>query len=145
MRHTIWMTSLVSLAAGCVTASPGIRDYEASFDAVWEATIEVFAEQHIPISSLEKDSGIISTEWASAIKEDMDCGSVSMFGKDLSRKGQYDVFVHEVDSGAVEVQVNTQWQASRYSMGRYVNDVSCSSSGRTEKMFHESLKARLSN
>ena len=145
MRQTILMTCLVSLAAGCATASSGIRAYDASIDDVWEATLEVFAEQRIPISSLERDSGIISTEWATAIKEDMDCGSAGKFGKDLSRRGQYNVFVHEVDSGAVEVQVNAQWQASRYSMGEYLSDVPCSSSGRAEKMFHESLGARLSN
>lgn len=145
MRRTILMTCLVGLAAGCATTPPGTRTYDASFDDVWEASIEVFAEQYIPISSLERDSGSISTGWATAIKEDMDCGSAGKFGKDLSRKGQYNVVVHEVDSGAVEVQVNAQLQASRYSMGDYVGDVSCSSSGRTEKVFHEDLEARLSH
>jgi uncharacterized lipoprotein len=139
------MTGLVSLAAGCATAPQGIRSYDASFDDVWEATIEVFAEHRIPVSSLETDSGMITTEWATAIKEDMDCGSAGKFGDDLSRKGQYNVFVREVDSGAVEVQVDAQLQASRYSMGEYVSDVPCSSSGRTEKIFHESLRVRLSN
>ena len=84
----------------------------------------------------------------------MDCGNVGKVGKDLSRKGRYDVFVHEVDSGAVEVQVNAQLQASRHSweydeaagaLQNVVEDVPCSSSGRTEKVFHESLEARLSN
>jgi hypothetical protein len=50
---------------GCATVKPGItetRTFTGSFDDVWRATVQTLAERALPVSSLEKDSGLITTD-----------------------------------------------------------------------------------
>ena len=48
------------------------------YDALWSGVIELFAHNSIPILTLEKDSGIIVSEWFVLARSDaatIDCGS----------------------------------------------------------------------
>jgi hypothetical protein len=50
---------------GCATVKPGITDtrtFAGSFDDVWRATVQTLAERALPVSSIEKDSGLITTD-----------------------------------------------------------------------------------
>lgn len=63
---------LFVLLSGCLTTSnqlletrepiyPTNRDYSADFNTVWDATIKAVSD--LPITVIEKDSGIIQTDW----------------------------------------------------------------------------------
>lgn len=62
---------LVAGALGCATIGFGDDDvvrrtvvYEgATYDATWSAVIRTFAELELPISTLEKESGLVATDW----------------------------------------------------------------------------------
>jgi len=133
----------------CASAAPppvttDVRHaYQAPFDAVWEATVQVFAEHNIPIENIEKDSGIISTDWALVQKDDSDCGGTGMFYH-RDRQGQFNVFIHEVGNRAIEVQVNTQFRVSVYDLnGRYTGLKTCSSTGTIESAIQDGINARI--
>lgn len=65
---TLLALALAVLLAGCMvapkpTAFSNSRIYDNDFDAVWTALIEAFADNSWPISYIEKDFGIITTDW----------------------------------------------------------------------------------
>ena len=150
-RHRICFLGIVILLTSCATAPPPAvtthrqLEYDASFEEAWDAVIEAFAEHNIPIDNMEKDSGIITTDWFPSSKDEMDCGSAGFLGYDRNRKARFNVFVHDSDSemGRVEVQVNTAFQASRYVDNNLVGEVECSGKGILQKKFHDAIQARL--
>lgn len=74
---------------GCASA-PVQRDIQraslvegADFDSTWAAVVQVFAERTWSIDNLERDSGIITTDWmmTDALSDAyMDCGSAGLLG-----------------------------------------------------------------
>ena len=49
---------------------------ESSYDDVWDTVVELFAERQWPIQEMEKDSGLIATDWARHDEDGLsDCGS----------------------------------------------------------------------
>jgi hypothetical protein len=81
MRNLACFIIVLSFSTSCVTA-PKYHSFEKSwtmpsdYDVVWEAIIEFFAENNWPIDTLEKASGIISSEWVGLPRktEICDCG-----------------------------------------------------------------------
>ncbi|MBB3140219.1 hypothetical protein ACGTN6_00955 [Halomonas sp. THAF12] len=52
--------------------------YSADFDSVWEGAVDWFAVNNIPIKNIEKDSGIIGSEYTlGANYSQIDCGTVN--------------------------------------------------------------------
>ena len=50
------------------------------FDSAWTATVQLFAENNWPVATLEKDSGIIASEWVTIPHKNdaCDCGSAGL-------------------------------------------------------------------
>ena len=80
MRHLLLATVLL---AGCTPIQPPQRHsfdpthhISASEDVTWDAVIAVFGERTWPISTLERVSGFIATDWLSVSERTdvLDCG-----------------------------------------------------------------------
>lgn len=142
--------TLVFSAAGCATA-PKPRTVEKSFtydngyDAVWSAVVSVFAELNLPIANMEKDSGLITTDWIGfdGTKNDdyCDCGGAGIT-VEVSRKGRFNVFVKSLADGATSLQVNTTYQAVR-TFGDAASTIQCYSTGSLEAKISDMVTDKL--
>ncbi len=135
------------LLSGCAGIAPKVYTFENkqvyhnSFDEVWTAVIETFAEKGIPISNLEKASGFVATEEMTFPAEYADCGATPVgikFGSS-GVLGAFNVFVKEISPSTYSVAIN-----SRY---RFITDnpfyKGCVSTGKIEAWFIASLKEKL--
>lgn len=106
---------------------------KASFDEAWDAVIDVFANRSIPVATLEKDSGLIVSEWGSVIgwESVRDCGSpgIAVVKRDV---GKFNVRVKRVAEG-VKVTVNSHFKQVRDFDG-IVSEEQCNSTGQIEEL-----------
>lgn len=87
MRLVISALSLVPLLAGCAPPSmiaPDQPSHESTatinkpYDETWLATVDWFSNQNIPIKQIEKDSGLIASDYSLRTEQDvLDCGKVA--------------------------------------------------------------------
>lgn len=137
------LTTLLCLS--CATA-PKIRPedvqkkfhVEVPFDVAWTAVIGTFADLNLPIANLEKDSGLIMTDWVRFPEDFCDCGSAPL-AIEISRQGKFNVFVKREGTG-VSLTVNTTYEVVREVMDTRAN-VRCVSTGRLEQTIHERVQA----
>lgn len=133
---------------GCATA-PAQRtvvnsfSYTTSIDKVWSATVETFAELNLPIDNMEKDSGLITTDWINLTgtgnKEYCDCGGLGLAIEE-ARRGKFNVFVKQVGS-EVAVRVNCQFQQTASLGGSTVNR-ECVSMGNLEARINSLISSK---
>jgi hypothetical protein len=147
-----WSTSFVragvlaALAVALVASAtaPKVHDvdkklgFRADFDQTWTAVIEVFAERNWAIANMEKDSGLVTTDWMTLDRESpfADCGGAGISGVQR-REVRFNVFVRDADDGTV-VTVNTTFRELRAWDNKewYVD---CTSTGRVESLIHDLL------
>lgn len=137
MRHPFYLLLAVLQTLGCATA-PRPRTienafhFEQSYDQIWTAVIETMAELSLPIQNLEKDSGLITTDWIGFgySKEYCDCGSPGI-AIDSERRGKFNIFVKTNTAGGVEVKINTAFEIQREFMDVRTT-VPCLSTGALE-------------
>lgn len=121
---------------------------EAPFDLVWQAVIESFAEIQFPIMSIEKDSGLITTDWIDFTGQKntdyCDCGK-HVFGlAEGSRSGRFNVFVKKTSSSSCEVKVNCMYQQTLVKLnGNFYKNKTCVSTGNLEAKIFELIKSKL--
>lgn len=111
----------VGWSTGCgpppapVTAQPVEKEVvlSAPFEAVWSQAVEWFATHNIPIKNLDKDSGLIATEYALSMQ---DAGSVMLCPKSeapaggrveqVDHRGNFNVIVRRHGPNETRVSVN---------------------------------------
>lgn len=81
--RTISAVAGLLVAAGCISIVGGGDDdqyrraetYAASYDVTWRAVLQSFAELDLPIATIERESGLVATDWilVSRADERMDC------------------------------------------------------------------------
>lgn len=137
--------------AGCATM-PKIYDvqsdrtFNASFDDTWDAVIEYFAENNIPIRTIEKDSGVIYAEQMFATGYDVsfldyaDCGGLALAD---SRRAQFNVLVREASDVTTRVRVTTEFVEARRDFWGQSISVVCNSTGAMEDAVLTSVQIRL--
>ncbi|CAN5829009.1 hypothetical protein BH20GEM1_BH20GEM1_03380 [soil metagenome] len=104
MNKMLWLTLMaVSMSAACTIAIGGSDDtaprefnFDAPYDAVWDAAIAAFADLELPISTLEKESGVIATDWIllDDAAELMDCD-----GNVRAEEGRFNAIVRGTAAG----------------------------------------------
>ncbi|RLB51898.1 MAG: hypothetical protein DRI90_22610 [Deltaproteobacteria bacterium] len=140
------------------------RTIDKPFDAVWQSAVEWFATHNTPIKTLDKASGLISTEYSLSMAEaaaHMDCGSgdSSFMGKVELEKpaGNFNMVIKKQDESSTKVSVNVFF-ACTVNKYRYENllsteyillsseKVDCGSKGTLEKelLDHIALAPQLS-
>lgn len=116
---------------------------DASFETVWTAVIETFADLNIPIDNLEKASGLITTDWLS-MKEYGDCGAFQggLAGPDPKRvpaeEGKFNVFVKS-EGEKVTMKINSIFRRQTASSTRF----ECASTGLLEQRMEELIRSKV--
>lgn len=147
---------LVAVAAttmiGCATVRPTPHQFAktfqlgSNFDDVWAATVQTFAELNLPIESIEKESGLITTErillgWES---EYCDCGKPGLFGTDFDRTVRFNAFLRSDAGGAATLTINADFQVNRNnSMTETTTMVPCESTGVFELRIKDKVAEKL--
>ncbi len=99
-------------------APPPYRDEApATYDATWKALIRSLAMENVPLRTVAKDSGVISSDdFVSPIGVYADCGRLG----DVPIEGEalvaFTLFV-QPNRGATEIQINAKMQTHAYRRG----------------------------
>ncbi len=85
MKVFIVSITLTALFISCGTPAkrhdfPNFRYLESNYDNAWNSVIDYFANNNIPVKTLEKESGLIYAETIGFSEEWIDCGSPSVNG-----------------------------------------------------------------
>jgi hypothetical protein len=119
MRRLFYSSLAASMVYGCAVASPPksvapAREptaVRAPFAKTWDAVIDVFADQNIPIATIDRSSGLIATSRLAVPRSGhtwADCG-VSSFGDPAGPNAAiYNVLVRG-DSIRTTVKVTVSW------------------------------------
>ena len=146
MRIALVTIVLVTTLTGCASA-PKSRDvdtlfgFDYAFDEVWSAVIEtISSEYNYPIASMEKESGLISSDWYDLTGDSnrgyCDCGGLGLNSED-SRFGRFNIFVKETSDG-VTMKVNAAFEQN-YSLGDTYNQRPCLTNGVLEEEIFEAV------
>jgi len=157
MRIKIFVLGLMCfMIYGCATA-PAPRQIvkaftiEAQFDDVWVAVIDSFSEMNLPIANMEKDSGLITTDWigyplGKKGKVYCDCGGLGIW-IELEREGRFNVFVKKITESSSELKVNCLYrqtiQPATAGAGDSIKVRTCVSTGKLEADMFETVKSKL--
>lgn len=143
MRVTAAMALLILFA--CATA-PKHREIQRSatfpgqsFDEVWSAVIESFGELNLAISNIEKDSGLITTDWMRVPLSYLDCGG-SGLATDSNHRGRFNVFVKDQAEGPT-MSVNASFTATR-TFDTSSGQPDCVSTGELERDLHSMVASK---
>ena len=135
--RTLWTVTLAAGLAGCGTIGIGMGGdddeyrrttvYEdASYDETWSAILQTFAELELPISTLEKESGLVATDWI--LVEDpedaMDCDDGYR-----NAEMRFNVFLKSV-AGGQEMTITSSARAGGEEVGELQR---CESTGELEQ------------
>lgn len=140
--------------AGCFSPieKPNITDariFDAPFDDVWNATVKTFAERSLPVTSLEKDSGFITTSshvidtsiFGEKTLEDIAVHPNIMFGIWENPKYSVNALVTSEEPNNTRVKINTHIEAyERNVWGRWYI---CYSNGKIEKSLLRSIESKI--
>lgn len=115
----------------------------ASFDATWDAVIELFSQQNVPIKTIDRSSGLIATDdmvvSGDQARDWADCGS-NAGAKVTADHAVYNVLVRG-DSTQCTVRVTAAWSAyfKEIWSGQWINR-SCVSSHKWESAMQQDAK-----
>lgn len=138
---------LASVVAAAASASaPGRHSVNstatipASYDATWNALIDLFAERNWAIQNLDRSSGLITTDWMTIDEKYADCGGSGL--ATVQGTGvRFNVRVKNDDSRSSDVSVNATFRQTRSFDGR-TGVVDCVSNGTVEAFVHRAVDAR---
>jgi len=120
------------------TASSG-----AGFDATWSAVVDVFADHNWAITTIDKASGIIATDWMNAGADGerfADCGSAPMLHEDPI-EARFNVRV-KGDAADATMTVNVSFRRTRSLPDRTDSHVvQCNTRGVVEALIQDEALA----
>jgi hypothetical protein len=132
-------------AAGCSRpfisplAPPPYRDQIAApYEATWRALIRALALENVPLRTVARDSGVISSDdIVSPIGVYADCGRLGAVSLEGEALVTFTVFVQPNGGEATDLQVNTKMRTQAYRRGdsgklRSEPVYQCASTGRWE-------------
>ena len=159
MRAPLSRSALVTLSAlslACVQPGPLLappppparepKAVEASRNRTWDAVIERFAEDRIPIRTMERASGFLVTEpmtVPASMNEEADwadCGTAPFTGRLYPTEASYSIVVRG-DSARSTVRATVRWTTPRGAED-YTSDRECATTGNWEAALEEAIAAR---
>jgi len=137
------------LLFGC-GAAPKLRtivnsfSIEADFETVWVAVIETFSDMQFPIDNMEKDSGLITTDWISFPDRYADCGKLGILDTALETNGKFNAFLKRVTENSCELRVNCSFQLTYTAYGsEREHRKGCVSTGEWEADFYKLILSKI--
>ena len=159
MRAPLSRCALVTLAClslACVQPGPLLapppappreaRAVDASVDRTWNAVLERFAEDSIPIRTLERASGLLTTKPMSvsammnAEADWADCGTAPFVGRLYPTEVSYTILVRG-DNARSTVRASVRW-TTPLGAEEYTSDRECTTTGNWETALEEGIAAR---
>jgi hypothetical protein len=138
--------SAVALAASAtapqkrkVTTTASVR---TTYAQAWEAVIDLFSERTWAIKNMDRDSGLITTDWMSLGSEAetfADCGSPGL-ATIQETAVRFNVRIKELDD-ATSVAVNAAFRQLRTFDG-HTSTIECTSKGAVEALIQDEVAAR---
>lgn len=148
---TLIATLVVASLAGCSTYKPPVdhhpvtsRTYALSYDQCWNGIVDWFAENSIPIKTIDKASGLIATEYnlSNRIHGTYDCGTDGYdqtIGKE--KLASFNVIVRKVgDSVRVNVTTTFTTTISNVYAKTPPEPLTCTSTGKLESMILDRIR-----
>jgi hypothetical protein len=152
-RKVALILLVVPFLAGCasVAVRPTIQDTEiinAPFDTVWKAMVGTLAEQSIPIQSIDKASGDVTTKfvifaYGNRTEKEIDNLAVKPAGwmhDWCAGRHKLDIFVTESGTNETTVKVTTHFEAFENNIER--TWMVCYSNGVIEKQLFVAIKKK---
>lgn len=144
-RAGLVLVPLLAAVVGCISIGMGDEDREterhvvfggADFDTVWSATIQTFGDMGLPIASLEKESGLITTDWilVDDPEDSMDCDE-----EPRNPEVRFNIYVQPTTLGT-EMTITTAMRALR---GDGTTLQSCESAGAYEEEIRERIENKV--
>jgi hypothetical protein len=147
MKKILYLIISSFLLLSCAGTAPqrysfdNYEVYEGTFDKVWSAVIETFAEKNISISNMEKVSGFISTQEMRFPPRYADCGKTPIgieFNSD-GPLGTFNAFVKEISPGKYNISINASFRLITTNMFYQ----GCTSTGTIESILLVSIRDKL--
>lgn len=160
---TFTILSLTAMLTGCAgtggtpytppagTNTDYSEAYDADFSSVWNNAVDWFATNNIPIKNIEKDSGIISSEYTlGSDATQLDCGSYEQPATVVKPNftANINILIRERD-GFVNVNPNV-FGSGEFGIYTVFGDKAfnfdaerCISTGEVEKSLHQYLESKL--
>lgn len=152
----------LGLLSGCASGPPPVprlqvaaTGYEADFDRTWNAVNDVLSEQRLPIKAIEKDSGLVTTEFVNSGGRYIYWGKKDGAGQQVSTwadKTRYflNIRVRDRKGGGTTVDVLPHVEYMRYEYNATLKRTveagweACESHGDIENSIYDALSAKLS-
>ena len=149
----LFLCSMVFLiGCGSPLVKPKITDsrtFDAAYDDVWRAVVQAFAERSLPVSTLEKDSGFITTQshiidyglFSETTLEAIAVHPNIAFGVWENPKLSVNGFVSTEGGNITRVKINTHIEA--YEKNMFGKWYICYSKGIIEKDILNTIQSKL--
>src|SRR5688572_23064486 len=150
------LVPLVGLSLACAQPGPLLapppapprdpKPVDAAFTRTWDAVIERFAEDRIPIRTIERASGFLVTEplpVPASMNEEADwadCGTAPFIGRLYPTEASYTILVRP-DGARSTVKASVRW-TTPLGAEDYTSDRQCTSTGNWEAALEEGIAAR---
>ena len=149
VKWKIAVCTIILLGIGCATPATFYNIQRSwttayDFDDLWTGVITLFSHNNIPIATLEKDSGIIVSDWFVLGGKDpieIDCGSPGL-AISYEKYAKMTITVRPVGSDR-QITVNAQYQQRRV-FDRREFYARCYSKGAFEKNIKEIIISNVS-
>ena len=118
----------------------------ASYEQTWRALIRALAAENVPLRTVAKDSGVISSDdIVSPIGVYADCGRLGAVPLEGEALVAFTVFVQPNGSGVTELQVNAKMRTHAYRRGdsgslRSDRVFQCATTGRWEANLADTVR-----
>ena len=151
MRTKIFILALTSAFLAACASAPAPRTIvnsfaiDAGYDSVWSALIETFAELQLPIDNMEKDSGLVTTDWIEFTGQTnegyCDCGGLGI-NIEVNRLGKFNVFMKKVTEDSCQMTVNCMYEQT-IRFGDTTSRRKCISTGNLEQEMYNLVVSKL--
>lgn len=146
-----WTLALLPSLAGCASLGIDLNgdqdeayrrtiEVDGTYDEAWRAVIETFAELELPIATLEKESGLIATDWILLAPPDqfMACGQPVR-----NQEARYNVFLRASGDDDPEMTITSSYRAVAREGAEEGALVRCASTERMEEEIQERVRETL--
>jgi len=124
---------------------------DAPFDQVWTAVVSTIADISMPIESIEKDSGLITTKVVVFVSGYAVAGAIDQVAEKPNvvagtwKHGRYsfNIFVSSIDENTTKIKINSQIDAYVELGTMIMSWYRCYSKGVIEKQIFDSIRAKL--
>ena len=150
-RSRVVLTAALICTASCVPTAPAPptphsgMDIGASFGRTWDAVIDEFARNNIPIKTIDRSSGLIATDALKvgpSLAEAADCGKDAVAGTVYATDATYNALVRG-DSTHSTLRITVRWTRlgkSRELADRSIVNEECSTRATWETSLEQKIK-----